>query len=94
MGFDTILCEYPLPDKEVQEKQFQTKSFDCEFDDYIISKDGRILIRNKENKDKKVDINFHGDVRFHTSTGKDNAKWYEYLARFTEGELKWVKRMS
>ncbi|MDO8564343.1 MAG: hypothetical protein Q7R87_05020 [Nanoarchaeota archaeon] len=90
MGFDTLSCEYELPDKEVQDREFQTKSFDCEFDNYIISKDGKLLINNK---DSKADIKFHGDVRFHTSAGKDNSKWYEYLARFTEGELKWIKRM-
>ncbi len=93
MGFDTILCEYNLPDKEVQEKQFKTKSFDCEFDNYLISKEGRILIKDKETNSIQADINFHGDVRFYTQAGKDNSKWYEYLARFTEGELKWIKRM-
>jgi hypothetical protein len=94
MGFDTLLCEYELPDKEVQNNEFKTKSFDCEFDNYLITKEGKILIRNSEDKESQADIKFHGDVRFYTTAGKDNSKWYEYLARFTEGELKWIKKMS
>jgi hypothetical protein len=42
--FDEIRCEYPLPDKEVQEQVFQTKSLDNALDQYIITGDGRLIL--------------------------------------------------
>jgi hypothetical protein len=42
--FDELTCEYPLPDGEVQEDLFQTKSLDCTLDHYTITKDGRLIL--------------------------------------------------
>ena len=46
--FDELICEYPLPDgdvdKDVQEAIFQTKSLDCAMDRYTITKDGRLTL--------------------------------------------------
>ena len=45
--------------------------------------------------DGDVDTNYHGDVIFYTSAGKrPNYEWYEYQARFTEGQLQWIKRVN
>jgi hypothetical protein len=41
--FDELRCEYPLPDPEVQEELFQTKSFENLLDYYAITKDGRLI---------------------------------------------------
>lgn len=41
--FDHITCEYPLPDKEVQDEVFQTKSMERHMDDYVITKEGRLV---------------------------------------------------
>jgi hypothetical protein len=41
--FDEIRCEYPLPDSEVQEELFQTKSFENLMDHYTITQDGRLI---------------------------------------------------
>lgn len=41
-----------------------------------------------------VDTEFHGDMRFYTSSGKreDNTyHWWEFVARFTEGRLVYIK---
>lgn len=47
--YDNIICEYPLPDIEVQEEIFQTKTFDDpQLDNYIITKEGDLLIEIRE----------------------------------------------
>ena len=40
-----------------------------------------------------IDINFHGDVNFYTSHGLEG-EWFEFAARFTDGELQWVRRVT
>lgn len=42
--FDELRCEYPLLDRVVQDKWFQTKSFDCALDRYTITRDGRLIL--------------------------------------------------
>lgn len=41
--FDDVRVEYPLPDKEAQDDDFQTKDLDCLMDAYVITKDGRLV---------------------------------------------------
>lgn len=41
--FDTIICDYPLPNPEHQNLSFQTKSLECLMDDYTITEDGRLI---------------------------------------------------
>ena len=41
--FDTIRCDYPLPDPRLQDVEFQTKSLDCAMQRYTITADGRLL---------------------------------------------------
>jgi hypothetical protein len=98
--FDTLKCEYPLPDKIVQKDSFQTKSLECLLDNYTISKRGKLVLhrqRHNETSVKEFTIDFHGDLRFYTSKGsweKDNYERFEYIARFTEGNLQWIKRVD
>ena len=43
-----------------------------------------------------VEIPYHGDIAFYTSTGSRGVgdfEWFEYRARFTEGRLQWIKRV-
>lgn len=40
---------------------------------------------------------YHGDIIFYTSKGKHGApdyKWYEFIARFTDGKLQWIRPHS
>jgi len=46
--FDEIICEYKLPDKEVQDHDFQTKDLENLMDVYIITKIGRLIWIKKE----------------------------------------------
>ena len=41
--YDDIKCDYPLPDTEVQDKTFQTKDFDCLLEEYLITKEGKLI---------------------------------------------------
>ena len=41
--FDTVKCEYPLPDPAHQDLEFQTKDFECLLDHYRITRDGRLV---------------------------------------------------
>ncbi len=98
--FDTIRCEYPLPDCKFQERSFQTKSLERLLDEYTITKRGRLILhmhRHYQTKTKDVDFEFHGDLRFYTSDGsRENGdfEWVEYKVRFTEGQLQWIKRVK
>lgn len=124
--YDDIKCDYPLPDKEMQKETFQTKDFDCRLEEYLITKEGKLIhhtVRQeivpeeerphygKPEWDKPVyrmmgsirsiptgdvEIPFHGDMTFYTYLGdpnNDDAKWYEYEARFTKGTLSSIKRI-
>lgn len=44
--YDTIICEYPLPDGYTVKPgdSFQTKSLDCLLYEYTITKDGRLFL--------------------------------------------------
>lgn len=92
--FDHVKCRYPLPDKEVQNVVFQTKNFECMLDTYFITEEGKLLMKGLKQRDPVL-VRFHGELKFYTSTGshEDNSfKWYEYIARFTNGKLQWIKR--
>ena len=126
--YDDLKCEYPLPDKEVQKETFQTKDFDCQMEEYLITEEGKLVhhtvryetVPDEEREyygtpewDEKpfvrsfgcmrsiptgdVEIPFHGDLLFYTYTGDFNKGtdiWYEYEARFTEGQLTKIKRLT
>jgi hypothetical protein len=42
--FDKLKCLYPLPDPEVQDQWFQTKSLNKLMDRYTITQDGRLIL--------------------------------------------------
>ena len=114
--YDEIKCDYPLPDAHMQNRTFQTKSFDCLLDRYTISDEGR-LIHNTHTleltpEDKlpypdtpfigmytrvetgPVDTEYHGDVFFYDWDDRSNSDLIEYQARFTDGQLQWIKRVD
>jgi hypothetical protein len=41
--YDDLKCEYPLPNKEVQNETFQTKDFECQMEEYLITREGKII---------------------------------------------------
>lgn len=99
--YDTLTCDYPLPDPELQQEEFQTKDLECALDRYRISTEGRLLRLSRKVdlfvKDRHPpsaaepaeDMNYRGDLSFYTRTAKG---WIEYRARFTHGYLDWILR--
>jgi len=91
--FDTLKCNFPLPNKEAQDKEFQTKELRCEMDQLEITSGGR-LVRIKSGYDDEecvLDLNYHDDIYFYTDIGKD---WYEYRAKFNNGQLQTIERVK
>jgi hypothetical protein len=46
--FDNLRIEAPLPDAELQDRTFQTKSLECCLSDYTITRDGHLVLRQVE----------------------------------------------
>lgn len=109
--FDDLKCEYPLPDSNMQDHAFQTKSLDNRLDQYRITKDGRLMVAEyrldpiPESERKHFldcthrvelgerDTQYHGDIVFYAFEDRyDNSDMIEYQARFTDGQLQWIKR--
>jgi hypothetical protein len=45
--YDTVKCEYPLPDPAHQSLEFQTKDLDCLLEAYTITRAGRLFTPEK-----------------------------------------------
>jgi len=93
--FDRIKCDFEIAEKEIQNNEFQTKDLACNLDDLLITKEGRLLLISA---DGNTDLEFHGDFNFYTNIGKHpkdkDWQWYSLKARFTEGQLQWIKRIN
>jgi hypothetical protein len=99
--FDEIWFEGPLPGIQSNCRRFQTKSLHCCLDRYNVTEEGRLyLTRNVRlgdgstdialDKSKRIDIDFHGDIRLMSDEGPIE----EYVVRFTHGTLEWVRPLS
>src|SRR5262249_43383330 len=53
--FDTVTCEYPLPDPSHQHSEFQTKDLECLLDHYTITRDGRLVRHRREGRRASLD---------------------------------------
>jgi len=93
--FDTIHCEYPLPDTRHQDLDFQTKDLDCFLAHYTITPDGRLIRRARrggiwgDRQDRDVECPMHGDIQMYTSAA--DKTWIEYVVRFTHGRVEWIR---
>ena len=98
--FDTLQCEYPLPDPEFQKEHVQTKDLNCTLSHYLITANGRLWrLRRAEPfsadtpvpdpANKVKGMNYHGDFSFYTYAGKEQI---EYRVRFTHGTVEWIRR--
>lgn len=100
--FDQLLCAYPLPDPEVQDAVFQTKSLDNALETYYISEDGRLLrAKNpviRQHEDSTLDMlmvpeDGVWDEPVNHSGPVDfyystkAGRWVEYRAHFSKGQL-------
>jgi hypothetical protein len=93
--FDTVYCQYPLPDARHQDLDFQTKDLECLLDEYTITRDGRLLRharRSGRGPERDVEWPLHGDIRIYTSVASGEERtWVEYRVRFTHGRVEWIR---
>jgi hypothetical protein len=101
--FDTLQCDYPLPDPEFQKEHFQTKDLGSTLSRYRITADGRLWrlrqgvdlfaedVPPLDPADQAEDSNYHGDFSFYTYAGKEQI---EYRVRFTHGVVEWIRRAT
>jgi hypothetical protein len=92
--FDTVYCEYPLPDPRHQDLDFQTKDFERLLDTYTITRDGRLVRhagRGLTRLDRDIEWPLHGDIRIYTHEESLDPHWIEYVVRFTHGLVEWIR---
>ncbi len=101
--YDTIQSDYPLPDPELQNVEFQSKDLEEMLQRYRITADGRLwrlrwgvhlfgeAERPAHHDALEEDTHYHGDISFHADTSKG---WVEYRARFTHGTVEWIRRVE
>ena len=94
--FDTIHCQYPLPNPRHQDLDFQTKDLECLLDTYTITQEGWLVQHAKRGWGegrliRDVEWPLHGDLRFYTSVKTEEPSWIEYVARFTHGRVEWIR---
>ena len=95
--FDTVRCDYPLPDAAHQSLEFQTKDFERSLDEYLITRDGRLVRRARPRETglvRDVECPFHGDVRIYDLDPHKERGLVEYVVRFTNGRVEWVRRLD
>ncbi|MFL6235554.1 MAG: hypothetical protein ACJ76N_20630 [Thermoanaerobaculia bacterium] len=96
--FDTVHCEYPLPDARHQDLDFQTKNLECALFTYIITREGRLIrrawSRSGEKQNPDVEWLLHGDIRIYTSVKTEEPSWIEYVVRFTHGRVEWIRPLE
>jgi len=96
--FDTVRCEYPLPNARHQDLEFQTKNLECLLFTYIITQDGRMIRRAWNRAGEKPNPDFewllHGDIRIYTSIKTEEPSWIEYVVRFTHGQVEWIRPLE
>ena len=91
--FDYLRCEYPLPDADMQDHVFQTKSLaDPWSHDYVISKDGWLFLKewdcgNCHHTARHVPVEFSGFIEFHDFRADIGSEWMSYGAIFEHGKL-------
>ncbi len=94
--FDTVYCQYPLPNPQHQDLDFQTKDLECLLDTYTITQEGWLVQHAQrgwgaERLIRDVEWPLHGDLRFYTSVKTEEPSWVEYVARFTHGRVEWIR---
>jgi hypothetical protein len=96
--FDTVYCQYPLPDARHQDLEFQTKDLECLLHTYTITLDGRLVLkvrRRDGEPDHEIEWPLHGDLRIYTSIRiAEDSEWVEYVVRFTHDRVEWIRPLK
>lgn len=99
--FDTIHCEYPLPDPRHQGLEFQTKDLESLMLHFTITADGRLLQhswRKDQEPRREVEWPVHRDVSIYTSLENPafelGREWVEYVVRFSHGRVESITPLA
>lgn len=82
--YDDLRCEMPLPDG-MQRMHFQTKSLDCELNQYVITAEGRLLVEDIYNADLQAPVDYTGEIEFYALDSRRG--WVEYVALVERGQV-------
>ena len=91
--FDTVKCEYPLPNPRHQDLSFQTKDLEIGLDEYTITQDGRLVRhphRGGRGPERDVECPVHGDIRIYCADPDKDRGFIENVVRFTHGRVEWI----
>lgn len=98
--YDAVKCEYPLPEPAHGQLEFQTKDLEHLLEDYTITADGR-LVRHAagglfgRGPLQDVEWPIHGDLRLLARSPEPSGGGaIEYVFRFTNGRVEWVRRID
>lgn len=91
--FDTIECDYPVPDPRHQDLEFQTKDLACLLGRHTITRDGRLIKHPRGGLlEKDVELPIHGDIFMYDVDPEAGYGLIEYMVRFTHGRVEWIRR--
>jgi len=95
--FDTVRCEYPLPEPAHQDLEYQTNDLESLLELYTITREGRLIRHERPwggGPGRDLEWPVHGDVRIYESLEATGGRrqWIEYVVRFTDGRVQSVRR--
>ena len=99
--YDTLECDYPLPDARYQDLEFQTKDLDCFLQSYTITRDGRLLKHargrllgdsDRITLESDVELPVHGVMLIYAADPDTDHGLVEYRVRFTHGRVERIQR--
>lgn len=71
--YDNVQCKYPLPDREAQNLEYQTKStFAPYLENYIITQDGRLLKQEYDMREEDAP-----DLPLGSRVVHENCRWVQ-----------------
>lgn len=99
IGFDRIVCEYPLSDPRDQDREFVTRDFGgWGRDRYVITRNGRLVRRAPVRRQglelvKDVEWPVDGEIRMVDDDVSEAEAPVEYAVRFAGGRVEWIRRV-
>ena len=99
IGFDRIVCEYPLSDPRDQDREFVTRDLGgWGQEGYLITRDGRLIRHPPARREgvglvKDVEWPVEGEIRMVDDDVPEAEAPVEYAVRFTGGRVEWIRRV-
>jgi hypothetical protein len=97
--FDRIVCDYPLPGSDDQDREFLTRDLGTRgVDRYTITRDGRLIRHASPTLFGPVPVHdiewpIHDDIRIFAPDSTADGGAVEYAVRFTRGRVEWIRRV-